>query len=1058
MAPTKWVTTDEAAAIIARENDPWGPGYGIPATASYGFVQSGFAFTPEQMATSREVMDLWSDVAQISFVFSSDPDIRFENFRDPDRVGAAKNHGTPSNGEVTVGFNRAVEWGVTQLGLGEKNRKILIHEIGHAIGLSHPGDYNAGEVDDKIPTYETDAAYVEDSRQYSVMSYFSEDKTGANFNGQFARTPLLHDIAAAQRLYGANMTTRTGDTVYGFNSNADREAFHIYNLDEQAVFAIWDAGGNDTLDFSGYADDQTISLWDDSFSSVGGLSSNVAIAKNAMIENAVGGSGRDTIYGNNLNNVLSGGSGDDTLYGNAGEDVLYGGAGNDTMKGGSGADFMSGGRDDDTYEIDNAGDVILERPGEGFDRASVYIDTYRLPSEVEQYFYLGRGSATARGNDMGNVMVGGGGADTIYGEAGNDVINGLGGADFMIGGDGDDTYFVDNTGDRVIEGQGQRVLVSDFEYGYTGGNDTVETTLASYALPAWVENLTYTGTAAFTGTGNELANVIAGGKLGDTLKGMAGNDTLLGRDGADILDGGEGDDLLKGGTGADTIKGGSGVDTASYAGSAAGVVVNLSTRIFTGYSIKEQAIGSSGGDAEGDMITGVENVIGSGFADTLNGNGDNNVLDGSLGNDLLDGKDGDDILVGGAGADTLKGGAGIDTASYEGSASGVTVSLSYMSFSPLSGGFLKEIAGPGFGGDAQGDRLYGIENLIGSDYKDELHGNSDNNALFGGDGDDVLDGGAGADHLNGGAGNDTADYRLASTGIVVDFEAPQLNTGDAAGDTYSSIEIVLGTDYDDQISLSNGNDNAAGGAGNDYIDGRDGFNIMKGEAGNDIIFGGANTDIIEAGDDNDLVFGGGGADLIRGGNGEDLLFAQDGDDFLFGSDGNDDLGGGAGADALDGGDGFDIADYSFGSTEGVVADLASPFMNTGDAAGDTYKSIEGLLGTAFADDLRGDDGANTLQGWFGDDVLTGRGGADTFFFASSEFDGASLDTITDFDPTGGTGDILRFTDGVFQDFDHLYAAASQDGDNVSIAVDADSTVLLLGVAVENLRADQFLFA
>src|SRR5262249_18519963 len=189
--------------------------------------------------------------------------------------------------------------------------RLYLHEIGHALGLSHPGNYNVLPNGATIP-YDGNAIYREDSDQYTVMTYFDESITHANFVDTFAMTPLLHDIAAMQRLYGANTTTRTGDTVYGFNSNTGSDSYTITSPSEHVVFAVWDAGGNDTLDFSGYSVDQVITLVSEQFSSVGGLEFNVAIARGAVIENAIGGSGNDRLVGNTAANTLDGRAGADT--------------------------------------------------------------------------------------------------------------------------------------------------------------------------------------------------------------------------------------------------------------------------------------------------------------------------------------------------------------------------------------------------------------------------------------------------------------------------------------------------------------------------------------------------------------------------------------------------------------------------------------------------------------------------------------------------------------------------------------------------------------------------
>ena len=211
--------------------------------------------------------------------------------------------------------------------LGNYGRLTITHEIGHTLGLNHPGSYNAGQGN---PTYRN-AAYAEDTRQYSSMSYWNETHTGGDNKGHYASAPLMDDIAAIQRLYGANMETRTGDTVYGFNSNSERDFFTIKNAEQKLVFSVWDAGGNDTFDFSGYSQNQIINLNETSFSDVGGLKKNVSIAKGVTIENAIGGFGNDVIVGNAANNHIDGG---------AGNDIIYGGAGQDTLKGGSGMDIF----------------------------------------------------------------------------------------------------------------------------------------------------------------------------------------------------------------------------------------------------------------------------------------------------------------------------------------------------------------------------------------------------------------------------------------------------------------------------------------------------------------------------------------------------------------------------------------------------------------------------------------------------------------------------------------------------------------------------------------------
>ncbi|MFN3387639.1 MAG: M10 family metallopeptidase [Allosphingosinicella sp.] len=230
--------------------------------------------------------------------------------------------------------------------LGDYNARLLMHELLHGLGLSHAGDYNIGSA----TGYEVDAEYFQDSTQYTIMSYWGASNTGASHAAggvlQFASTPLLYDVAALQKLYGANMATRTGDTVYGFNNTSGRDAFDLAR-DPSAVFTIWDAGGRDTLDLSGYATASRVDLREGAFSDAGGMTLNISIAYGARIENAVGGLGNDELRGNALDNRLEGGGGGDRLHGAEGGDLLFGGAGGDVfVYGGPGDSRLSSLRSD----------------------------------------------------------------------------------------------------------------------------------------------------------------------------------------------------------------------------------------------------------------------------------------------------------------------------------------------------------------------------------------------------------------------------------------------------------------------------------------------------------------------------------------------------------------------------------------------------------------------------------------------------------------------------------------------------------------------------------------
>ncbi|MDQ6432507.1 calcium-binding protein [Mesorhizobium sp. LHD-90] len=320
---------------------------------------------------------------------------------------------------------------------------------------------------------------------------------------------------------------------------------------------------------------------------------------------------------------------------------------------------------------------------------------------------------------------------------------------------------------------------------------------------------------ADTFAGDALRDVIDGAGSGDFLDGAGGNDLIDGGSGDDQLLGGDGADVLIGGEGADILEGGEGTDTASYASAAAGVIASLANPAI------------NGGDAAGDTYNAIENLIGSGHGDALNGNNSVNdirggagedTLKGYAGNDKLYGQDNDDTLIGGVGGDRLSGGSGSDTASYLGATAGVTANLADAAANT---------------GDAAGDTYLSIEHLTGSGFVDKLIGNAGDNRLDGGAGNDTLYGGDGADQLIGGADTDTVNYSGSAAGVIASLANAAINTGFAAGDSYTSIENISGTKYDDYVYGNAGANVVNGGAGDDFI---------KGYAGNDTLVGGAGGD------------------------------------------------------------------------------------------------------------------------------------------------------------------------------------------------------------------------
>ena len=300
-----------------------------------GYEGNGFsAFTTYQANAARAILTLWDELITPSIVEQTSSqeyaNIKLGNTTTYISYAHAYYPGTYAwAGEVWL--NAQTYTGLYTPNPGNYYWMTIIHEVGHSLGLSHPGPYNGG-----YPTYSNDAVYAQDTHQWTVMSYFDASYTGADWNGgsgwQYAQTPMVHDVLTLQAIYGADTTTRTGDTVYGFNSNAGNSIFD-FSQNQSPVLTIYDAGGTDTLDLSGFSQRAIVNLEPGTYSSIGGTTSsmtyNVGIAIDTWIENAIGGSGDDTLYGNERDNQLSGNSGNDHLYGYGGNNILSGGSGTD---------------------------------------------------------------------------------------------------------------------------------------------------------------------------------------------------------------------------------------------------------------------------------------------------------------------------------------------------------------------------------------------------------------------------------------------------------------------------------------------------------------------------------------------------------------------------------------------------------------------------------------------------------------------------------------------------------------------------------------------------------
>ena len=377
-------------------------------------------------------------------------------------------------------------------------------------------------------------------------------------------------------------------------------------------------------------------------------------------------------------------------------------------------------------------------------------------------------------------------------------------------------------------------------------------------------------TLAITGAAVDLSAVgFASWEAGDviTITGTSAANTLVGSSLRDTINGGDDADTLVGRGGADALIGGMGTDTASYAGGSVAVRADLSTGAGTG------------GDAQGDTYSSIENLVGTDLADTLIGSSAANRLEGGKG---------DDVLAGRGGADQLIGGDGIDTVSYGTSAAAVRVDLS---------------TGIGTGSDAEGDTYSSIENIRGSSFADTLIGSAAANIVEGGDGDDVLAGRGGADQLIGGSGSDTVSYGTSAAAVRVDL-IKGIGTGsDAEGDTYSSIENIRGSNLADTLIGSAAANIIEGGNGDDVLAGRGGADQLIGGSGSDTVSYGTSAAGVSINLSTGATSGGDATgdtfSSIENVNGSGVA------DTLVGSSGANRLDGGLGSDTLTGGGGGD---------------------------------------------------------------------------------------------------------------------------------------------------------
>jgi serralysin len=622
-------------------------GWGVPTTLRHNestgdtMTVNITGLTSEGQQLALWALESWTNVTGISFTTTSgSADITFDDnqsgaFAGPDAYNP--NTGEISSASVNVSTSWLASYGTT---LDSYSYQTYVHEIGHALGLYHSGNYNGSA------TYGVDNHFLNDSYQMTVMSYFSiSENTNVDASNYLLAGPMLADIYAIQSLYGTPTNVFSGDTVWGRNSNVGgiQGTLMGYLFDGDSVNAsiygggmlamtIYDSGGTDLIDVSGRSDHQYLDLREGRFSNVAGLTGNLGVAIGAVIENGTTGSGNDTLIGNASDNVLTGGTGNDSIDGNAGTDTLVINA----ARSGATVNDLGGG----VYEVVTSDGTDRFTNVEFFQFTDGTVDLATLLSEEP-----GGGSG-----GPGDTITGTGQNDSLTGTAGDDLLSGLGGYDTLLGQGGNDVLYGGDRRDRLMGGDGDDTLHgelgADWLYGEDGNDSLLGGDSQDFLYGGAGDDTLDAGEAAdrvYGGTGHDLIyGGINRGLSRDGLFGEEGNDTLYGGIGYDVVDGGDGNDLVDGGTNADNLYGRVGDDTL--------IGGQGFDRLFGGPG-NDLMQGGSGTDA----------FYGHAGNDTMEGGSSNDRMFAGRDNDHVDGGSGNDSLVGGGGDDTLIGGSGNDT-------------------------------------------------------------------------------------------------------------------------------------------------------------------------------------------------------------------------------------------------------------------------------------------------------------------------------------------------------------------------------------------------------------